>query len=663
MPLSATPTGLVDPSPFQLPTYSTLPRSIPACFEGIVQTYPDRLALVTDTTTWTYAELNRQANRVAHGLLALASAGSEPVALLMDTDAPMMGALMGVLKAGKFFAVLDPAAPDARLRVLLDDLQTRWIMVDRLHEEQARRLVDPPIPPPAGGAAVSPIPPLAGGDEGGIQVVTVESLLATGRDDNSNLDINPDALLAIIYTSGSTGEPKGVMRTQRTMLLRLLPTQDNPDQGEGPRVSLFTSLGFGMGLNSYLRALLNGRTLFYFDLKQQGLAALPAWLVRHRITYMRVNVSLLRQFLALLEPGQVFPALEFVQIAGEPLYRSDIDRLRPHLAPTCLIRNGYGASEIPSIANYNFPASTPLTGDMVPVGYPAPGVTVQIVDEQGEPVEPGQVGEIVAIAPIVSPGYWRKPGLTDTHFAPVPGAPDLRLYRSGDLGRWRADGMLEFVGRADSLVKIRGYRVGLPIIESTLLGLPSVKQAAVVALPDPNSDSRLVAYVVPAEPWVTATALRAALAQTLPDYMLPSTFVLLDTLPLTDTGKVDRQHLPMPSRNRPSLAVPFAPPTTAVERALSDLWADVLSLDEVGVRDPFLDLGGDSLLAAQVVAHTRHLFEVDIPLRDLFQAATVADMAGLIEQRQATSVDGRVRRLVEEVERLTDAEAEQLAAR
>ena len=633
-------TELEDTSSFRLPTYTTLPRSIPECFEGVVQDCADRLALVTDTTTWTYAELNRQANRVAHGLLAVAQSHSEPVALLMDTEAPMMAALMGILKAGKFFAVLDPAAPEARLRVLLDDLQPRWLLVDQAHAEQARRL-----------------------HVEGVQVVTVESLHASPRNDNPDLDIGPDALLAIIYTSGSTGEPKGVMRTQRTMLLRLLPTADNPEQGEGPRVSLLTSLSFGMGLNSYLRALLIGRTLYYFDLKQQGLAALPAWLQRHRITYLRVNVSLLRQFLALLEPGQVLRALEFVQISGEPLYRSDVDRLRPHLAPTCWIRNGYGASEIPAIANYNFQAATPLTGDMIPIGYPVSGVTVQIVDEQGEPVEVGQVGEIVAIARIVSPGYWRKPNLSDTHFASVPGSPDLRRYRTGDLGRQRPDGLLEFVGRADSLVKIRGYRVGLPIIESTLLGLPAVKQAAVVAQPGPTGDRRLVAYVVPSGPSATTSDLRAALAQTLPDYMLPSAFILLDRLPLTETGKVDRQKLPTPGRSRPTLAVPFAPPTTPVERALSALWADVLALDQVGVHDPFLDLGGDSLLAAQVVARARRLFEVDIPLRDLFQTATVAEMAGLIERQQAASVDGRVRRLIEEVEGLSDAEAEQLAAR
>ncbi len=623
-----------------LPSAETegLPPSIPACFEQVVQAYPDRLALVTDATAWTYAEFNRQANRVAHGLLALASAQGEPVALLMDTEAPLMAALMGVLKAGKFFAVLDPAAPDARLAALLDDLQARWLLVDEAHAAQARRL-----------------------RAAGVQVVTVESLLATSRDDDPGVAIDPDAYLSIIYTSGSTGEPKGVVRTQRTMLLRLLPTPDNPDQGEGPRVSLFTSLTFGMGLNSYLRALLVGRTLYYFDLKQHGLAALPAWLARHRITYVRMNVSLLRQFVGLLEAGQVLPDLELVQIAGEPLYRVDLDRLRPHLAPTCLIRNGYGASEIPSITSYIFPISTPMTGDLVPVGYPTPGVTVQVVDEQGEPVAAGQVGEIVAIARIVSPGYWRRPGLTDTHFAPVPGAPDLRLYRTGDLGRLRPDGMLEFVGRVDSLVKIRGYRVGLPIIESSLLGLPSLRGAVVVALPGPSGDSRLVAYVVPADASVTATALRAALAETLPDYMLPSTFVLLDRLPLTSTGKVDRQGLPVPGRQRPPLAAPLARPTTATERALCDLWADVLALDEVGVHDPFLDLGGDSLLATQIVARARRLFDVQVPLRDLFQAATVADMAALIEERRADTLAGEVRRLVEEVEGLTDAEAEALA--
>ncbi|MCW5854093.1 MAG: AMP-binding protein [Anaerolineae bacterium] len=629
-------------------TLAALPTSVPACFEQVVERYPDRLALVTETAAWTYSELNRQANRVAHSLLALATTHSEPVALLMDTEAPMMAAVLGILKAGKFFIVLDAAAPDARLRVVLDDLQPRWLVVDPQHEAQARRLIVPPIPSPAGEA------------EGGIRIVPVASLLACPDDENPSLAIDGNAYLSIIYTSGSTGEPKGVLRTHRATLLRSLMTTDNPDHGEGQHFALLTSLTFGMGHYSFFRALLNGRTLHQLDLRQQGVASLPSWMERHRITMLRVAVSLLRQWLSLLEPGQTFPDLSLIQVGGEPLYRADVEQLRRHVAPTCIIRNVYSSSEVPAITQYVFPASAPVTGAIVPVGYGIADITVQIVDEQEQPVEPGQVGQIVVISRMVSPGYWRKPDLTDSRFAPIPGSPDLRLYRTGDLGRLRPDGMLEYIGRADALVKIRGYRVGLPIIESTLLTLPSVKQAAVAALPIPTGDSRLVAYVVPSTPSVTASDLRAALAETLPDYMLPSTFILLDAMPLTDTGKVDRQHLPTPGHRRPALAVPFAPPTTPVERALAELWAEVLALDEVGLHDPFLDLGGDSLLASQIVARAGGLFDVEVAQRDLFLTPTVAQMAALIGQRQVDSVDGQVRRLVEEVERLTDAEAEQL---
>ena len=631
-------------------TLPELPASVPACFEQVVETYPDRLALVTETTTWTYAELNRQANRVAHGLLALAQADSEPVALLMDTEAPMMAAVLGILKAGKFFVVLDAATPDARLRVVLDDLQPRWLVVDPQHEAQARRLTASPIALPAVGA------------EGGVRIVSVENLLACLGDENPALEIDSDAYLSIIYTSGSTGEPKGVLRTHRATLLRALITPDNPDHGEGQRFTLLTSLTFGMGLYSFFRALLNGRTLHQLDLRQHGVAALPSWMERHRITMLRVAVSLLRRWLSLLEPGQTFPDLSLIQVAGEALYRADVEQLRRHVAPTCIIRNVYSSSEVPAITQYVFPASVTMSGAIVPVGYAIADITVQIVDEQEQSVAPGQIGQILVTSRMVSPGYWRKPDLTDSRFVPVPDSPDLRLYRTGDLGRLRPDGMLEFIGRADALVKIRGYRVGLPIIESTLLTLPSVKQAAVAALPGAAGDSRLVAYVVPSAPSVTASDLRTALAETLPDYMLPSTFILLDAVPLTDTGKVDRQHLPTPGHRRPALAVPFAPPTTPVECALADLWADVLALDEVGIHDPFLDLGGDSLLASQIVARITGVFDVQVAQRDLFLTSTVAEMAALIEQRQATSLDGQVRRLVEEVERLTDAEAEQLAA-
>ena len=277
----------------------------------------------------------------------------------------------------------------------------------------------------------------------------------------------------------------------------------------------------------------------------------------------------------------------------------------------------------------------------MPVGYAVDGVNVLLVDEAGGEIGLDRVGEIALESPYLTLGYWRRPDLTRTAFLPDAIAGGARVYRTGDLGRMRPDGCLEHLGRNDFQMKIRGYRIEGTEIESALLERAAIKEAAVVARADARGDQHLVAYVVPAGTQApSARTLRRALAETLPDYMLPSVFVILDALPLTATGKVDRRALPPPEgARRLGPETPLAPARTPIERALAGIWEDVLALEQVGIQDHFLDLGGHSLLATRIASRIRDVFGVDVPLRTLFEASTVADMTVVIAQHMVERVE------------------------
>jgi len=287
------------------------------------------------------------------------------------------------------------------------------------------------------------------------------------------------------------------------------------------------------------------------------------------------------------------------------------------------------------IRQYFVDAATPLPERRVPVGYPIPDRDVLLLDGAGRPVGPGEPGEIVLRSRFLALGYWRRPELTREAFVPDPADPTIRRYRTGDLGVVTEDGCLTHLGRQDLQVKIHGYRIELAEIELALLELPGVREVAVVARPGRAGEQELVAYVVPAAtPTPSPDALRAGLESRLPAYMIPSAFVALSALPVNVSGKVDRQALPAPGRTR-ALPTPPAPPGTPLERALVAIWADVLELDAVGIHDDFLALGGNSLLAMQILARIGDLLEGDLLPGALFEAATVARMADLIVENHA----------------------------
>jgi amino acid adenylation domain-containing protein len=632
---AAAPRRLSPTNPFVRFLPSEIEQSVPDRFEQQVRRYADRVAVRSTSGELTYEALNVAANRVAHAILERRGARSEPVALLLERGVAPLAAILGILKAGKLYAPLEPAHPAERLAYMLEDAQVGLVLADAEHLTLARQVARPSV-----------------------DVEDVGKLMSHGPVENPTVSISPDTGAYLLYTSGSTGRPKAVLQNHRNLLHSTRAyTNDLHISADDRTILLFPYSMTGSVPNTFA-ALLNGACLLPFSVRGDGIDTLADWLVQRRVTVFRVAVSVFRHFVDTLAPGRTFPDVRAVQIGGEPVIRQDVDRFRAHFLPGSLLVNGLGATETSTLSHYCLDHETEIEGDLVPVGYPPEGIEVLLLDEGGHEVPAGEVGEITARGRFLAVEYWRQPELTRTAFLPNPNGGEARLYRTGDLGRKGPDGCLVHLGRKDFQVKIRGMRIEIAEIEAALLDLDAIRQT-VVAWQDWTGDARLVAYLVAEEgPKPSVERLRSALRARLPAHMVPATFVFLDALPLTANWKIDRHALPPPGRARPILDTAFVAPRTEVERTIARIWSDVLDLDAVGIHDDFLALGGDSLLATRLVARVRDTFKVAPSLRALLQANTVAQMAEAIVQRRAEELQAvEVEHLLNHVEALTDDEA------
>jgi acyl-coenzyme A synthetase/AMP-(fatty) acid ligase len=348
------------------------------------------------------------------------------------------------------------------------------------------------------------------------------------------------------------------------------------------------------------------------------------------VTVYRSAVSAFRAFADTLGPDEL-PDLRLVLVYGEPAYGADLERYRRHFADRCVFVGTLGCRETGDYAFFFADKTLPVSLDAVPGGYVTEGLEVLLLDESGRPVSEGEIGELAVRSAYSAAGYWNRPDLTAAAFFPDPAGGALRIYRTGDLGRRLPDGCLVHLGRRDFQVKVLGHRVDTGEVETALLGIPGVTQAVVVGREDRPGEPRLVAYLVSGHaPSPAARELRQALAVRLPAHMIPSVFMTVDAMPLTTSGKVDRRALPEPGRARPPLGAEGVAPRGPLEHAVAAIWADVLGLDEVGVHDAFLELGGNSLLATRVVARVLDQWQVPLSPRALFDAPTVARMAEAI---------------------------------
>jgi amino acid adenylation domain-containing protein len=616
-------------------------QSIPSRFARQVEKYSDRIAIKTRNHEWTYEELSQRVNSIAHGIVHVAGPGEERIALLLEHDAPMVAGMMGALAAGKTYVPLDPHHPQERLLQIIEHSEARVLLTNNRNLAIAKGLM-----------------------LSDLQLINIDALDSAAR----GIDlpaIEPDRLAYILYTSGSTGQPKGVMQNHRNVLHYIRVYTNNLHLSADDRLTLFSSYCFDASVMDIYGALLNGATLYPIDLKEDGLVDLPQQLIAEDITVYHSTPTVYRYFvneLAGADKKLQFPNLRLVVLGGEKVSRADVESYRQHFGNDCLFVNGLGPTEA-TVSLQNFiDKQTKISGDSVPVGFAVDDTEVLLLNQAGHPTE--VAGEIAIKSAHVALGYWRNHEASALAFSSSPtigsrgSSPTVRegvarIYKTGDMGRRLPDGSIRFEGRRDFQIKIRGFRVELGEIESALNSSHRVRECAVVFHENNGSDLKLVAYVVPHEVAArhavpqrnglrpsgkSLTAdLRDYLKQKLPEYMVPGTFVILDALPLTASGKLNRRALPAPDESelRPSAAPSdheAVAPKTPLEQSLAAIWSELLGVKAIGSNDNFFELGGHSLLAVRLFAQIEKRLGKRLPLATLFQAPTVAQLAAVIEK-------------------------------
>ncbi|MGB8495404.1 MAG: amino acid adenylation domain-containing protein [Candidatus Acidiferrum sp.] len=580
-------------------------------FEQQVARHPDAIALVFEGQQLSFQEVNQRANQVAHYLRKRGVGPEVLVGVCLKRCPEMLVALLGIWKAGGAYVPLDPAYPKERLSFMLGDAAAKFLLTDSKHKGLFLSAKD--------------------------KTICVDSdWLVIGKESTSNLDsaAGPSNLAYVMYTSGSTGEPKGVMVLHGGLTNYLCWAIKTYSPEEGDPAPVHTSISFDLTVTSLYTPLVAGGPVEILpeDVGGQNLvAALRQGKERSLVKITPAHLALLSQQ---LRPEEAACRTKLFVIGGENLLAESLHLWRESAPATRLI-NEYGPTEtVVGCCVYEVRADDPRSGS-VPIGRPIANTQLYILDRYVNPVPPGVVGELYIGGAGVARGYLNRPELTQEKFIadPFSGLSGARLYKTGDLARYRPDGTLEYLARVDNQVKVRGYRIELGEIEATLADHPGVKSCAVLAREDTPGDKQLVGYVISrGNELPTVESLRQFLKEKLPEYMVPAQFVFLDSMPLTLNGKIDKKALPAPSHKNVSDARTFMAPRTDIEKALAAIYAELLKVERIGIHDDFFDLGGHSLMAIKAVSKIREAFGVDLPLATLLEAPTIADLSKILRK-------------------------------
>ncbi|HEX6912045.1 MAG TPA: amino acid adenylation domain-containing protein, partial [Longimicrobium sp.] len=588
-------------------------RCIHHLFEAQAARTPDAAAVVCGDVSVTYGALNARANRVAHHLRRLGVGPESRVGICLERGVEMVVSLLAVLKAGGAYVPLDPGYPAGRLEEMLADAAVSVLLT----QERLRGLL--PVRP---GVAVVRV-------DGGCGEMEGES------PENPESGVTPSNLAYVIYTSGSTGRPKGVMNAHGAVVNRLCWMQAEYGLRADDVVLQKTPFSFDVSVWEFFWPLQQGACLV---MARPGGHRDPAYLQdvveRCGVTTLHFVPSMLLPFLETADARRC-ARLARVVCSGEALSPAAVERFHARFPSSVTLYNLYGPTEA-AVDVSHWTCERGRTGGVVPIGRPVWNTRLYVLDAALCPVPAGIAGELYIGGVQVARGYLDRPALTAERFVPDPfsAEPGARLYRTGDSARWRDGGVLEYLGRLDGQVKLRGFRIELGEIESVLRRHPSVRECAVTVREDAPGDRRLVAYVVGQ---VDAAALRDHLGRVLPEHMVPSAFVPLDALPLTPSGKLDRKALP--TVDPAPAGAPYLAPRTPVEETLAGIFAGVLRVARVGARDGFFAAGGHSLLGMRVISRIRDLLGVELPLRALFEAPTVAALAARVEDARRAGRD------------------------
>jgi amino acid adenylation domain-containing protein len=588
-------------------------RCVHQWFESQVEHTPGDTALIFAGGQLSYSQVNRRANQLAHYLRRLGVGPEVLVGICVERSADMVIGLLAVLKAGGAGIALDPTYPIDRLAYIIEDAPASVLLI---HQSLSKFLPD--------GRAVK------------VCLERCREEIAQQREDNPASRAVPDNLMYAIYTSGSTGMPKGIGISHAAFMNLLHWQYDHPRLSRVARTIQASTFGFCVSFQEIFSALCSGSALVLVSEEtRRNIEALADYLKHSGVERLHLPFASLKHLAEVCSDRNEVPAtLREIITAGEQLQVTQSIRKMFDLLKGCSLHNHYGASETHVVSSYS------LTGDpcdwptLPAAGSPIANVRIYLLDPYMQMVAQGVSGEIYIGGICLARAYLNDPELTAEKFVPDPFSrePGARLYQTGDMARHLADGNINYLGRMDQQVKVRGFRVELGEVEMVLRQHDAVRDVAVVSHTDAQGMVRLVAYVSLDEGRVSAAHdLRNFLRKKLPEYMLPAAFVFLEALPINANGKLDHLALPVPGPVRPDLEELFVAPRNPVEGLLASIWMEVLNLKSVGVNDNFFELGGHSLLATQVISHTRDRFRVEVPLRSLFESPTIARFAESIE--------------------------------
>ncbi len=592
-----------------------LHKCIHQLFEEQVELTPDAVAVEFQNQQLTYKQLNCRANQLAHYLRSWGVGADVLVGLCVERSLEMVIGLLGILKAGGAYVPLDPNYPSDRLSFILDDTQVKVLLtqqrlIDRLPPNQAKLVC----------------------------LDTDAEDISKCSTDNIISRVQPNNLVYIIYTSGSTGQPKGIAMSQLALCNHILWHRDNLKISRGAKTLQFASVNFDVSFQEIFTTWYSGGTLFLIteELRRDALALL-GFLQEKQIQRMFLPVVGLQQLAEVaLGNGIVNTGLREIITSGEQLQITPAISGWLSKLTDITLHNQYGPSESHLATSYTLPDAIDTWPLLPSIGRPISNTQIYILDKYLQPLPVGVLGEVYISGALLAQGYFNRPQLIQEKFIsnPFSSDPNSRLYKTGDLARYLPDGKLQSLGRIDNQVKIRGFRIELGEVEALLGQISDVQASCAVVREDIPGDKRLVAYIVPEpEQTISVSEVRNFLKEKLPEYMLPSAIVILEALPLSPNRKLDRRALPAPDLHN-QLSDQYVAPRNPIEEILSLIWAQVLKVERVGIHDNFFELGGHSLLATQLVSRVRTSLKIELPLRSLFAAPTVAQLSQKIQQLQ-----------------------------